>query len=71
MNNNKLDTKINVNVETLVDIQFEIKKIKFQIANLREIFPLSREELKAHSIFLFKTKRMLKEKRDKLKKEIQ
>jgi len=64
-----LDSMINIQVTELKDIRFEIKKTKFQLANLDTIFPMNQKELKEHSVFLYKTKRMLKEKRDKLVKE--
>ena len=64
-----LDAMINVHVTELKDIRFEIKKIKFQLANLDTIFPMNQKELQKHSVFLYKTKRMLREKRDKLVKE--
>ncbi len=66
----KLDDNIDASVTSLKDIQWEIKKIKFHIANFSTLYPLSLKDQKPASVKLFKTKRLLKEKRDALKKDM-
>ncbi len=62
-----LTSPIDMSVTTLKEIKIEIKKIKFQIANFSSLFSLTQPEMKKLSKTFYKNKRILKERRDKLK----
>jgi hypothetical protein len=58
-----LDSPIDMSVTTLI----EIKKIKFQIANFSSLFLLTQPEMKKLNKTFYQNKRILKERRNKLK----